>query len=391
MDSAHIVVGLCWGDEGKGSIVDFLVRETGSQLVVRFSGGPQCAHNVVTPDGVHHCFAQFGSGTLAGAQTLYAKSALFEPYALYNEAEALGRILSLDPLSLFHVEAGALIITPFHWITNRLREKSRGDCRHGSCGMGVGEARKDELSGDVSTIRLSDLQTRARTSLMRKLLDIQEWKIRELKFDGIDPAPLIAEDLNAILDFYAHVAKTLSIVEDDSTLNQQSGAVIFEGNQGVLLDEKYGEAPNNTWTDCTFTSALRCIIRSSSAPVQRIGVLRTYATRHGAGPFPAESSDVNYLDHNGTNEWQGDFRQGFMHIPSLHYALAAVDGIDGLAMTHMDRFPDAVPVVTSYKMQKAHTYMSYPEIEDALNTQIVIESRGPAATDKRFAGVMAHG
>lgn len=85
---AIITVGLGWGDEGKGSIVDALVRKTGSPLVVRYSGGHQCGHNVVL-DGegpkATHCFSQFGAGTLAGAATYIDRDVLIEPYSFMQE------------------------------------------------------------------------------------------------------------------------------------------------------------------------------------------------------------------------------------------------------------------------------------------------------------------
>jgi adenylosuccinate synthase len=79
MSAAHtIVVGLAFGDCGKGSLVDYLTRSIGARTVVRFNGGPQAGHNVVTPAGRHHTFSQFGSGTLAGARTLLSRFMLIE-------------------------------------------------------------------------------------------------------------------------------------------------------------------------------------------------------------------------------------------------------------------------------------------------------------------------
>ena len=139
MRGAIVVAGLGFGDEGKGTTVDWLVRRHESALVVRYNGGAQAAHNVVLPDGRHHTFSQFGSGTLAGAETFLSRYMLVNPSAMLNEAAGLAGLGVVDPLSRVHVDEDALITTPFHIAANRAREQARGDGRHGSCGMGIRE------------------------------------------------------------------------------------------------------------------------------------------------------------------------------------------------------------------------------------------------------------
>src|SRR5437773_11389748 len=96
---AIIVIGLAFGDEGKGSIVDFLTRRYNAHTVVRFNGGPQAGHNVVTSDGRHHTFSQFGSGTFVpGVRTLLSRFVLIEPYAMFKEAAHLNDIGVCDAL-----------------------------------------------------------------------------------------------------------------------------------------------------------------------------------------------------------------------------------------------------------------------------------------------------
>src|SRR5262249_276861 len=112
-----LVAGLGFGDEGKGSIVDFLVRKTGARMVVRYNGGAQAAHNVIANDGGrerHHTFAQFGSGTLAGADTLLSRFVHVNPLSLFSEARHLSTLGIHDPLSRVHIERGAHVTTPFH-------------------------------------------------------------------------------------------------------------------------------------------------------------------------------------------------------------------------------------------------------------------------------------
>jgi adenylosuccinate synthase len=144
--NAIFVAGLGFGDEGKGSIVDALTRKHQADLVVRFSGGAQAAHHVVTDDGREHCFAQFGSGTLAGASTHLSRFMLIDPLALVKEAEHLKQIGVVDPFERLTIDPRAPIITPYHRAMNRLRELSRGRQRHGSCGVGIGELASDMMN-----------------------------------------------------------------------------------------------------------------------------------------------------------------------------------------------------------------------------------------------------
>src|SRR5579864_7866772 len=98
MSKVFLVQGLGYGDEGKGSIVDYLVRQEKAPLVVRFNGGAQAAHNVVTDDGRHHTFTQFGSGTFAGARTFLSRFMIVNPFTLLTEAKALEQKGVANPL-----------------------------------------------------------------------------------------------------------------------------------------------------------------------------------------------------------------------------------------------------------------------------------------------------
>ena len=135
-----MVMGLGFGDEGKGKIVDYLTRRTGLTEVVRFNGGPQAAHRVVTGDGRSHVFSQFGSGTFVPeVKTRLASPVLMDPLALMNENGALIESGVPDALSRLQISIDSPLITPYQRLVNRVREFKRGGGRHGSCGMGVAE------------------------------------------------------------------------------------------------------------------------------------------------------------------------------------------------------------------------------------------------------------
>src|SRR5690348_3101760 len=108
---AILVVDLAFGDCGKGTIVDYLVRRDEAKLVVRFNGGPQAGHNVVTSDGRHHTFSQFGSGTFVpGVRTLLSRFVLIEPYAMLNEASHLAELAVTDALDRLMIDARCPVI-----------------------------------------------------------------------------------------------------------------------------------------------------------------------------------------------------------------------------------------------------------------------------------------
>src|SRR4029453_2931778 len=111
---AIITVGLGFGDEGKGAVVDFLVRQFQAGLVVRYSGGAQAGHNVELPDGRRHTFSQFGAGTLAGARTWLGPRMIVSPAMLTPEAEHLVSLGVADPWALLTAHPDALVATPYH-------------------------------------------------------------------------------------------------------------------------------------------------------------------------------------------------------------------------------------------------------------------------------------
>ena len=156
---ASIVTDLGFGDAGKGTVVDYLARQAMGAVIVRFNGGAQAAHNVHTADGKHHTFSQFGSGMLVpGTRTFLSHHVLFDPFALQNEAAALAKIVSGDPLTRVMVDGGALTVTPFQKAANRVRESLRGQGRHGSVGMGIGETMADMLTFPELAVYAHDLR-----------------------------------------------------------------------------------------------------------------------------------------------------------------------------------------------------------------------------------------
>jgi adenylosuccinate synthase len=339
VDVRHvIVVDLGYGDAGKGGVVDWLAGAE-TDLVVRFNGGAQAAHNVVTPGGRHHTFAQFGAGTLHGVPTLLSRFMLVEPLALAAEAVALRRLGVPDPPALLRVDADALLTTPFHAALNRAREAARGAGAHGSCGIGIGETAAYALDHGADAPRVADC--RSPVGLRRKLARLRD----RAGASGADINTVGIEDL---VDAYTAFADRVTLVDGAEVL-AGAGRVVFEGAQGVLLDEWYGFHPHTTWSTTTFGNALELLRDAGLDPgaALRLGVTRTYTTRHGAGPMPTEDASlVRPEPHNGTGRWQGAFRVGHLDLVGLRYAVDVCGGIDALAVTHCDL--DDLPVATAW-------------------------------------------
>lgn len=349
-NQAILITDLGFGDAGKGSIVDALTRSTGAGTVVRYNGGAQAAHNVITPDGRHHTFAQFGSGTFVpGTETFLSRFMMLHPLAMLAEERHLQTLGIDDAFARMRVDVQALVTTPFQQSANRLKEMLRGDARHGSCGMGVGETMVDWLAHGCNVLLAGDLHDRARTVQKLRFLRDAKWTEIEAKLSGADISDALAAELNtfhdprlieATADVYAYFVGLVTLTDGD-TLRRQRGTVIFEGAQGVLLDEWRGFFPYNSWSTLSFKNAETLLAETGfDGETLRLGLLRAYATRHGAGPFPTEDAELTAAlpdPHNGNNPWQRHFRVGPLDFVTLRYALEVTGGVDGLVVTHLDR------------------------------------------------------
>ncbi|GAA3983850.1 adenylosuccinate synthase [Actinomadura viridis] len=413
-----VVVDLGFGDAGKGTVVDWLCARGPEPVhaVVRFNGGAQAAHNVVTPDGRHHTFAQFGSGTFTpGVRTHLSRFMLVDPLALAAEAGHLRALGVGDALDRLTADRDALLTTPYHRAANRARERARGADRHGSCGMGIGETAAYALAHDDAP-RVGDCLSPAR--LRRRLTAVRDRYLEEFPAATAGEAVPPVED--CVAAFTAFAERVRVVPGDHLHRLLRTGRVVFEGAQGVLLDEWHGFHPYTTWSTTTFANAETLLREAGDAggPAVRLGVLRAYATRHGPGPFvtedPALTADLPD-PHNGTGPWQGSFRVGHLDAVALRYALEVAGGADALAVTHLDvaRARGDLKVCVAYDgMERLPVHEGgdlegraalarrlltarpvyaplgadpVPVIEDMLGVPVALRSYGPTAADKRAA------
>jgi adenylosuccinate synthase len=345
-----IVADLGYGDAGKGGVVDWLCSRPENQVhtVVRYNGGAQAAHNVVTGDGRWHTFAQFGSGTLGsdtlhgGTPTFLSRYMMVDPLAMTGEAEHLSALGLPSPFGLVAVDAGALLTTPYHRAANRAREQARGAGRHGSCGMGIGETAAYALACPADAPRAGDCL--AAPALIRKLTVLRdrvldEFEMAKLEMAGIGGADELPPPA-VVAGVYRAWADRVTITRDGylASLLRQPGSVVFEGAQGILLDEWRGFHPYTTWSTTTFENAEALLGEAGMAgEALRLGVTRAYLTRHGPGPFVTEDPTLELPEpHNQAGQWQGPVRVGHLDAVALRYALQVCGGIDAVALTHLD-------------------------------------------------------
>ncbi len=226
----------------------------------------------------------------------------------------------------------------------------------------------DALATGNTVLYAGDLADRA--MLLKKLRIMRDAKER----DFADLAPLLPQTeavqqacqvftdpgyLAACVDVYHFFAQCVEIVDeaDIRALFARAGTMLFEGAQGVLLDENYGFAPYTTWSTTTFANAETLTQENAyTGQVLKLGVTRAYATRHGAGPFPTEDPQLaSFLPepHNTWNDWQREFRVGYYDLVAARYARDVVGELDYLAITHADRLASLPEwrICTAYRYQ----------------------------------------
>jgi len=357
MKQSFLTVDLGFGDAGKGSIVDFLTRMYEAHTVIRYNGGAQAGHRVVTGGEVpkEHVFSQFGSGTLAGARTHLSRFMLLDPFAMLEEETHLRTLGVMNAFACTTIDEQALIVTPFQRAINRLRELARGEGCHGSCGMGIGETKADSLEHPADIVRAGDLNQP--DQLYKKLQIIREINLSKLasfaehlpEHEEVAMEEEILRDgewLDIALEVYASFAQQAHIVTGTylHDILHQAGSVVFEAAQGVLLDEWYGFHPHTTWSTTTLANADHLLKEANyNGSVTHIGITRAYATRHGSGPFVTEDRALTLAlpdACNGFDAWQHGFRVGWLDLIMLRYALDVVGELDYLAVTCLDRLTD---------------------------------------------------
>ncbi|MBK9953324.1 MAG: adenylosuccinate synthetase [Candidatus Competibacteraceae bacterium] len=240
-NTAQVVIGAQFGDEGKGRMIDYYAARAGGEgIVIRFNGGAQAGHTVVTPEGVRHVFSHVGSGAFVGAATFLSRFFVSHPILFLREIESLAG-KGVQPS--VYVDPQSPVTTPYDMMINQIVERKRGAERHGSCGIGFGETIERNLT-PAYALTVADLVDRA--ALADKLdairRDYAPARLARLGFeDGFKSnSDLFLSD--SILEHFIDDTERflqLARVADLKTATR-GRHLLFEGAQGLLLDQDSG-------------------------------------------------------------------------------------------------------------------------------------------------------
>jgi adenylosuccinate synthase len=335
------IIGAGYGDEGKGLLTDYLVRQHSSMQVLRFNGGAQAGHTVKEAEGRSHIFGHVGSGSFAGASTILGERFIINPYLLDVEMQ---RLVSKGVVPKVFAHKSAIVTTVFDMALNAVVVLSRGADRHGSCGVGINETVTRShggfclTAGEVATLSIPDL-----ADLLEVIL--QTWVPRRLDKLGIKSISADLHDRTGgvlLSTSYLEHAKQLKSGIGWAEVGDYSDApwdlqepLILEGAQGLGLDEDLGTFPYVTRSLTGLPSAIEAAVGMGADSLQPVYVTRCYATRHGAGPLAHESETITEATitdtTNKVNEWQGSLRFAPLDLDvlkrSIHRDLDRADAI----------------------------------------------------------------
>ncbi|WP_422001905.1 adenylosuccinate synthetase [Reyranella sp.] len=394
-NTAIAVIGAHYGDEGKGLVVDRLVRDLAQPWVIRFNGGAQAGHTVSLLHGRRHIFSHFGAGTFAGAPTFLSRFFVSNPLLFLREAHEL-EASGVAPRIV--VDPRSPLTTPYEVLLNRSAERARGNGRHGSCGVGFGETLERQERGlsitaadlnvpDVLRSRLTLLRT---TYVPRRLADLGIPIDAELQADLADPEPVAR-----FVELADAFRQRIEIAGIDAC---QGRPVVFEGAQGLLLDQSLGDFPHVT-RSCTGLPNIVDLAGDLGLPaVEVFYAMRTYITRHGAGPLAGELDSAPYSEAtdatNQPNPFQGHLRFAFAD-PALSVATIKRDLarssrltiIPSLAVTCLDQVAGPVSCRDGGGTREIDPDDFVGHIAGRIAARRVLQSHGPTAETARFSTV----
>jgi adenylosuccinate synthase len=372
------VIGLQWGDEAKGKIVDLLTRS--ADFVVRYQGGANAGHTVVVGDQVYK-LSLLPSGILTPrVMNVIAGGVVLNPARVIEELDELAA-RGINDSDNLRISDRAHVIFPWHFAEDRALDKSTSDGENiGTTGRGIGPCYRDKV-GRSHAVRLGDMY---RASFRSQVEHIVEAKNRVLAvlYPAGDFKPL---DAAAVFQEYSKYAERLRPYVCDTTelllsAIESGKRLLFEGAQGALLDVDHGTYPFVTSSNSSGVG----ISSGAGVPmkhIQRIiGVVKAYSTRVGGGPFPTELDNElgQYLRDRG-NEYGTVTRRprrcGWLDMVALRYT-ARLSGVDAIAVMLLDVLSGLteINICTAYELD-GHEITRFPShVDDVRRVKPVYET-----------------
>jgi len=330
--AVDVLLGLQWGDEGKGKIVDYLAPNY--EVVARFQGGPNAGHTLViedqktvlhtVPSGIFH----------QNIKNVIGNGVVVDPYTLKNELSNL-ETLGLKPLSNLLLSNKAHLILPSHKILDAASEHAKGKAKIGSTLKGIGPTYMDKTGRNglrVGDVHLPGFKT-AYNKLKEKHLNLL--KLYDFEFDL---EPLEAQWWEGIE--YLKEITTVDVVYFMHHAIKNNQKILAEGAQGSLLDIDFGTYPFVTSSNTISASACKGLGIPPTAINEVIGISKAYCTRVGAGPFPTElDNDTGERLREKGKEFGATTgrprRCGWIDLPALKYAIY-INGVTQIVLTKAD-------------------------------------------------------
>jgi adenylosuccinate synthase len=346
--AVDVLLGLQWGDEGKGKIVDVLAPKY--QVVARVQGGPNAGHTLEF-DGFKHVLHQIPSGIFRQeVQNIIGNGVVLDPIIFKKEIDGLAHF-NLDLRKNLEISKKASIILPTHRLLDAAYEKAKGDAKIGSTLKGIGPTYTDKISRQG--LRVGDMISPDFAHKYQALVDRHKAILDVYKFEY---------DLAAAeKEFFEAVAfmKEFRLVDSEYSVNHaiDSGKTILaEGAQGSLLDVDFGSYPFVTSSNTITAGACTGLGVAPKNIGEVFGIFKAYATRVGSGPFPTELEDeigermrVEGREFGSTTGRPR--RCGWIDLPALKYAMM-INGVTQLIMMKADvlNIFDEIQVCTAYEM-----------------------------------------
>ncbi len=346
--SVDVLLGLQWGDEGKGKIVDFLAPKY--QMVARFQGGPNAGHTLEF-DQIKHVLHQIPSGIFrADIQNLIGNGVVLDPVILKKEIESLAAYHLKIKDNLF-ISKKAQLILPTHRLLDVAYEQSKGKDKIGSTLKGIGPTYQDKIGRHG--LRIGDVLQSDFKEKYHSLVEEHKQKLAYLKADyDLDTAE---KEFFAALEYL----KDFKLVESEYFINEnikKNVSILAEGAQGSLLDVDFGSYPFVTSSTTIASGACTGLGIAPRHIGEVFGIFKAYCTRVGSGPFPTELNDQTgeYLREKGHEFGSTTGRPrrcGWLDLPALKYAVM-INGATQLFMMKADVLNDfkEISVCTHYRL-----------------------------------------